>query len=181
MTNKQLVIIPGYRDHGKLYELTRSSWERRGFTVHVRFFGWNEDVLPFGVAHVQLLEFLDSLDGTVYLIGVSAGGVAAINALADRPNIHKVVTVSSPLLPLTSVTNKLLRAAMQHAQEALAHMNPETKAKVLSLHGIYDQIVPVKLSKPTGIRTKRIASVRHVPSVVLTMTIYKRYILRFFR
>lgn len=72
-------------------------WRLRGFRTHVFAFGWEDTASNYHEKQTCLNDYARSLDGDVYLIGASAGGMAALHALAGdngnqghRDNCHAV-------------------------------------------------------------------------------------------
>ncbi len=174
VARKQLIIIPGLGDRGKLYRLFTPLWALYGFDVHTFVFGWDNSEVAFDNALGRLLSYTASLAvGKVYIIGISAGGTAAINALAEQPEIiAQVVTVCTPYARITHLTNKLLNQSINRTIANINSMNPETKAKIFSIHGIYDQVVSTTKSSPNGIAQKTLWSVGHGLTIFMAMTAY---------
>lgn len=81
-----LILIPGLGDRKWLYQLVCPLWRARGFCPHVFTFGWEGAVDNYNYKQNRLNNYIRNLNGDVYLIGASAGGVAALNALAMDNN-----------------------------------------------------------------------------------------------
>lgn len=178
---KQLVIIPGLGDRGWLYYFIKPLWALFGYKVHIFVFGWNEEGVASEEAQNRLNTFIRGLGGKTFLIGVSAGGTAAINALAAYPTaIAKVVTVCTPYQQVPRLRNKLLVQSINRASRNLSRMERKMRARVLSLDGMYDQVVPTTHSKPNDIRSGKVFAVGHGPSIVMCLSIYNRIIREFF-
>ena len=91
-------------------------------------------------------------------------------------DIHNIYGGKQPAeKPLESAT---YRKAFQADIDAM----PDTlRQRLLSVHAIRDQVVPVNLSQPPGVPSKTIFIVRHVPSIVLGLTLLGFLFVRFFR
>lgn len=178
MARRHLIVIPGLGDRGWLYSLLKPIWRFFGFDAKIFVFGWETDV-SFTIASKRLLDYVNTLQGKVSIIGVSAGGTAALNALAARPdNITKVVTVCSPYEQVPHLTNKLLMQSIAKVQQSLTKLD-KTKHKILSVHGTFDPVVPVALSRPKGISVSQIGSRGHGLTILLALTIMSKPVRRF--
>ncbi len=147
-------------------------WRALGYETHVHRFGWNGAESELPQQQDQLLARVDALlPGPVLVIGMSAGGTAAVNALSHRPHIARVVTIASPLRPKDRPTRPLLAASIREADGFLTTADAETKQKVRSVHGFYDHRVPVSKSRPEGIRTLRLPTIGHGPTIFMALTV----------
>jgi pimeloyl-ACP methyl ester carboxylesterase len=107
----------------------------------------------------------------VSVIGMSAGGTAAVNLLAHRPRIRRVATIASPLRPKDRPTKPLLEASIEDADYFLANTDAVVRRKVRSIHGLYDRRVPVRKSRPAGVRTYPLPTVGHDFTIFMALTI----------
>ena len=174
-----LIIIPGLGDWTSAYALVAIYWKLLGYDVHIFSFEWDNRAEDFDTAFHRLLHFIDKYHmSSVNIIGSSAGGTAAINALTSRPRIvNKVVTVATPYTHLSHLTNTKLKVSL----DRLEHARLTTfETRILSIHGLHDQTVPVIKSQPRGVETQKIFVVRHIVIIALALTIYSRYIRHFF-
>lgn len=153
-----------------------------GFTPHVYVFGWNSaDPASYRQRIEALNTAITSIEGEVYLLGVSAGGSAALNSFAMLPEkIAKTVVLCSPLSSFSSRVNPLLKVSLQHTEELLATMPTAQKNRLLSVHALFDQVVPLRLSTPAGVKHKALPSALHTVTIFLGLTVFAKVILRFF-
>ncbi len=159
-TKKQLVIIPGLGDRGWLYRFIKPLWSLFGYEVHIFVFGWNDEHANFKEAQNRLDTFVKSLGDKVYLIGVSAGGTAAVNTLANHSSsITKLTTVCTPYLQVSELKNELLAQSINQTTDSLTRMSKKTKAKIFSIHSLHDQVVPIQYSQPEGVQRKSLLAV----------------------
>jgi len=186
MTNRrQLILIPGVGDDHWVYHAGARIFGIFGFEVHIHVFGWDSaDPASYERRMRDIDDFVRSLsvDGPVYLLGVSAGGPVAVSELAKySPGIVKVATLCSPLSAFSYRVNPLLEVAIQDVESVLSSMSDADKLKILSVRALVDNVVPVRLSQPAGIRTAIVPSFIHAVSIFLGQTIGSYPILRFFK
>lgn len=181
MSKRRLIIIPGIGDRGRLYSLITPIWRWLGFDVHIFVFHWGDKHLAFDDALNGLLTFIDKFDSDrVYIIGTSAGGTAAINALSVRPQkIDKVVTVCTPHSVSPYLRKKLLIDSINIMNTGIMNMSNQQKTRILSMYGFCDPIVPYAKSKPVGINIKRVLFVGHGLPIFVSLTAYGASIRRF--
>lgn len=177
-----LVLVPGIGDDYDIYQTFAKRWARLGFEVHIISFGWIDRTVSFTAKLEVFLRKLDALHSRqIHLIGISAGGTAAIAALAERDYIAKVITVCSPLIRMDNLDNPLLQDGIMHTERYLKVLDEDKKARILSTFGVYDQTVMTKLSRPSGVRQARIFMVFHAPAIFVALTLQARSLARFFR
>lgn len=130
----------------------------------------------FAPKFVRFLAFLDSFDpgDELYLIGVSAGGTAAINALSARPHIKKVVAVASPFQVRHNHYNPTIITSIIKARQVFASFDEATKSKICTVTGWYGGRVPSAHSLLSGIRNLRIFAFGHTAIIVITLLGRKR-------
>lgn len=167
-----VVIIPGIGDHTPVYDTFAWVWRRLGYETHVLAFGWSNYYADITTKTRDFMHKLDSIAGKeqVSLIGISAGGTAAVHAFANRESIARVITVSSPFADFEDLQNRLLADSIAAVRRDLESMDAEDKANILSVFGLYDQTVPTHMSCPEGVRTKRIWTLWHAPTIFIALT-----------
>ena len=180
---KHLLIIPGIGDDHPVYHKGVRVFRMFGFAAEVYVFGWDSgDPGSYESRMAKLVEYVSKLDGEVYLLGVSAGGSAAVNCFAAlRSNVQKVVTLCSPLAAFSSRINSLLAVSIDHTEDAIRTMAAEQRQQILSLHAIFDPVVPTRLSKPVGIHARTLPSVLHPKTIFLGLTVFAGISSRFFK
>ncbi len=180
---KHLIIIPGIGDDHPVYHKGARVFDMFGFTSRVHVFGWDSaNPSSYSDRIAQLNATISSLDGEVYLLGVSAGGSAAVNSFAMLPSkVLKTVTLCSPLMAFSSRVNPLLAFSIEQTEQHLAEMARETKDRLLSVHALYDPVVATRLSKPEGIKTICLPTILHGVTIFLGLTIFAGRISHFFK
>jgi pimeloyl-ACP methyl ester carboxylesterase len=179
---KQLIFISGVGDsRRRFYDFLVRQWAGSGFVPHAYVFGWADLTTNFDSKFQNLLEFLDQFPNgdALYLVGISAGGTAAVNALAARPNIEKVVTVCSPFRVQTRHWNPALVSSIQNAQKAFEHFSPEIKSKLATIVGLRDNVVTADSSRLPEVRRGRAFGFNHASCIFFATVITKRQLRRF--
>lgn len=181
MIKKQLIIIPGLGNRVWLYDFIKPIWALLGFDVYIFNSHWGDSRLVFKDVFNRLLRFINDLNSKeVYIIGVSAGGTMAVNALVDCPNsIIKIVTVCTPYKLLSNQKNKLLVNSIKKLVNNLQRISNDQRSRILSVYGFCDHAVPFIESRPKNIKVKRILSIGHVFSIIIALTLYSVMIKRF--
>jgi pimeloyl-ACP methyl ester carboxylesterase len=150
--------------------------------VSICCFGWEGSPLELDVRQERLLQHLDAIpEEDVYVIGASAGGVAAMNLLQARPHIRKVVAIASPLRPKDLSTKGLLVEAFKQCDSFLINADDRTRRKILSVHGYWDNRVPVEFSSRPGIQSIGIGTIGHGSTILAGLTIRHEILSRFMR
>lgn len=171
MNKRQLIIIPGLGDRGNVYKLIAPLWSALGYNVHIFVFGWEDSRLDFKHAMQRLDKYIDDI-GECSIIGVSAGGTAAVHALLNHPGVVKrIITVCSPYNPAPHHPNPRLRASLDRLKTTLPSVPSNVLARVVSVHALYDGVVAVANSKPHDIRQVRLLSVGHAFTIGVALTV----------
>ena len=168
----QLIIIPGLGDRAWLYRGLVPLWALRGFKVRIMAFGWNNDN-PYAEKKSRLLACIEEADAPVCIIGASAGGTAAVNALVAKPaKVAWVITVATPYSYLSGIDNQPLRESIAELKMNLRHMNAGMRGRIVSVHGKKDMTVPPRASQPPHIRHQRLNATGHGAVIFLALTVY---------
>ena len=182
MAQPHILFIPGLGDRVWLYQLAAPLWQVFGYATHVHRFGWNDGSRSLGEKQAELIRYVDDLPADrLYVIGMSAGGTAAVNLLMQRPTIRKVITIASPLRTKDSPTNGFLMGSIGQVEATLPTASEKLRKKIVSVHGSYDSRVPVPKSQPRGIQTMRLPTVGHGLTIALALTVYGGAIRRLLR
>lgn len=170
-----LVIIPGIGDDLKIYQTFAKRWRSLGYEVYVISFGWFEHRAVLTAKFENFLEKFDEIKNkNIYVVGVSAGGPAAIQLLAERPHIRKVITICSPLDTMPYLRNPLLAASIDRARDLLRQFTKEQKNRILSVFALHDPVVHIRLSQPEGIETLRLPIILHPVAIYVALMFYAR-------
>ena len=137
-----LILIPDLGDRKWLYQLVCPLWRARGFCPHVFAFGWEDAANDYHKKQNRLHDYIRNLEGDVYLIGASAGGVAALNALAmdNNDRIKGIATIATPYVYRQRLKNETLARAISELASNLPNMQAKL-ARIASFYSIHDQVV----------------------------------------
>ena len=138
-----LILIPGLGDRKWLYQLFCPLWRTRGFCPHVFAFGWEDAASNYHDKQNRLNNYIRDLNGDVYIIGASAGGMAALNALAmdNNDRIKGVVTIATPYVYRQRLKNETLARAISELASNLPSMQAKF-TRITSFYSTRDQVVP---------------------------------------
>ena len=149
MSAPNLILIPGLGDRKWLYKLVCPVWRAHGFRVHVFTFGWEDAASNYHDKQNRLNNYIRDLNGDVYIIGASAGGVAAVSALVmiDDDKVKGVTTIATPYVYRRRLKNETLARAIDELSNNLPAMQAKL-VRVTSFYGMRDQVVPPIDSQP---------------------------------
>lgn len=186
-----LIYIPGIGDHriGPQKTIIRS-WQVFGVRTYVYPVGW-ADGKPFGPKLDKLLVQIDRLaaaGGLVSLVGVSAGAGAALNAYARRrQTVNGVVCICGKVQNRQNINpgyfkrNPSFKDSMDMLPASLSNLNATDRARILSIHPIFDELVPVRDTKIAGARSKTVPVAGHIIGIAYTLTIGSRAVVNFLK
>lgn len=178
-----IILIPGLGDRNWLYQLVCPLWRARGFRPHVFTFGWEDPTSNYHDKQNRLNNYIRNLNGDVYIIGASAGGVAALSALVvDNGKIKGVATIATPYIYRQRLKNEILARAIDELFNNLPAI--QTKPEhVTSFYGMRDQVVPPIDSQPNDsgladINYQQLPTFGHGLTIATGLTIFGRRITR---
>jgi len=146
-------------------------------------FGWANYYADIGTKTRDFLHRFDTVTEKrkTYIIGISAGGTAAIHVYANRPYVQRVIAVSTPFADFEKLENRLLAISIITARQDLEKFDTDEKANILSVYGLYDGTVPTKMSRLEGVSAKRLWTIRHALIIFIAMTLKAPSLRRFLR
>jgi pimeloyl-ACP methyl ester carboxylesterase len=167
---KHLIIIPGLGDMHWVFRIAAPLFALQGFRVHISLVGWSNTEEAYPEKVEALTDLIDSLDGDISILGVSAGGIMAVIGLAARENmIGKVVTLCSPYVYRFDHEGELLGGALKDQAGLLPTLHGRY-TDVTSFHGMYDPVVRVAYSRYPDIRSRLLPMILHGPTIFLGLT-----------
>lgn len=135
----------------------------------------NEDV--FAPNYARLLQAVRNLK-SVYIVGASAGGTAALLALADEPkHIQKIAIIASPVTHISGTQNLSLAAAFKKLKQTNVHA---VAGRVFSVYGTTDALVKIHKSQLPGARQLQINSGSHGQAIMRGLTRFSGKMCSFF-
>jgi pimeloyl-ACP methyl ester carboxylesterase len=177
----RIIFISGVGDRKRwFYDLVAWRWKLLGFRTSAFIFGWDSHRSDFETQFAKLLDFIDKFpDDKICLVGISAGGTAAFNALIARPEcIAKVAMVSSPFQKHT-YTHRMLLESIRRANDSFEKLNFDVKPRLLAVTGHRDQTVPPALSLLREVERKYVLGFTHGASIVMATLIQTGALRRF--
>lgn len=186
-----VIYLPGLgdrRSHGQRAIL--KLWKIYGLNVHYHKIGW-ADKEPYEPKKQRTLDLIDSLTRSgnkVALIGTSAGASAALNAYSERiDKVSSVVCICGKIQNPQTVgepyfkENPAFRDSLFSLSKSLSILTTKDRAKVLSIHPLRDETVPVLDTIVEGAKEGRIPTVGHIFSIFYALTFGSRHIAKFIR
>lgn len=183
MSAPNLILIPGLGDRKWLYKLVYPLWRARGFRPHVFTFGWEDPTSNYHDKQNRLNNYIRNLNGDVYIIGASAGGVAALNTLVvDNGKIKGVATIATPYIYRQRLKNEILARAIDELFNNLPAIQTKP-VRVTSFYGVRDQVVPPIDSQPNDseladVNYQQLPTFGHGLTIAAGLTIFGRRITR---
>ncbi|MDQ3123454.1 MAG: hypothetical protein M3Q14_02120 [bacterium] len=148
-----VIYIPGLGDHHSYGQnIAIQLWRFYGIRPVYFPLIWNNKE-SFAVKLERLIKKVDklkTLGSSVSLVGVSAGASAVINAYAASKSIDTVISISGKINHPETIgksafdTNPDFEESMAMLAISLAKIAPRERKKILSIHPVKDQTVPIK-------------------------------------
>ena len=181
MSAPNLILIPGLGDRKWLYKLVCPLWRARGFRPHVFTFGWEDPTSNYHDKQNRLNNYIRNLNGDVYIIGASAGGMAALSALVvDDGKIKGVATIATPYIYRQRLKNEILARAINELFNNLPAIQTKP-VRVTSFYGMRDQVVSPIDSQPndselTDVNYQQLPTFGHGLTIAAGLTMFGRRI-----
>jgi pimeloyl-ACP methyl ester carboxylesterase len=186
-----VIYLPGIGDHKPYFQPQLISlWRLFGVKAVYHPVIWRDNE-PFEHKLEKITAHIDQLHANgkrVSLVGVSAGATAAFNAYMARPQkVASVVYVCGKLHRPESVgqiyyqKNPAFKESLIKVQSGISNLKAADTKKMLSLHPIYDETVPIQDTVLPSVRSKKMLAYWHIPSIFIGITFYGRTICKFVR
>ena len=185
-TRKQhhIVYIPGLGDtKTRGQRLAVRLWRTYGVYGHCHPVIWNS-AESFDKKLKDLLSEIDELLAKGYvvsLMGASAGASMALHAYAERKqDMIGVALVCGELAEAKTINasyfegNPAFQTSMERLPKTLASLSFDDRQRIISIHPLYDETVPVADTRLDGARMRTVMSFGHATTIgfVLTMDAY---------
>lgn len=191
---ENLLIIPGFADDVKYTKFQTRNWEKKyNIKPHVVAFVWNGDSDKFPGRLKKMEEYVDDFikeNNNVSVLGISAGGSAAINLFSKRKDkIKRAVAVCGRLHDpnlrdmwyLKAKNLGVFEESVKLCEKNINQFSKDDNKKILTIRPFYDDIVPVRTMTIEGANNKRVFAIQHMISIYLSMTWYSRTIADFLK
>ena len=189
-----VIIVTGIGEMSRGLELITRHWRKADLNPVVHSIGWGDLEIGFDIKLKKLLVVIDSFvkrGDQISLVGVSAGGSAALNAFAERRKIiHRVVSVCGRLrvgsrsgfrsFQKTTAVSPAFAASVILAEENTRTFVDSDKAKILTMRAKYgDELVPPDTAVIEGVTNILIPTPLHTFSIVIGLTFFSKPLLKF--
>jgi predicted peptidase len=121
----------------------------------------------------------------VVIIGESAGGSMAVHMYARRPDdFYKVMTLCGKNIQPEKVDERYymhhpaFRTSMERLNESLAQLTDKQRKRFVSIHPLYDPVVPVRETLIPGCRQVRLLAIGHFTVIILALTVLSPQLVR---
>lgn len=163
----RLYLLPGRGDNYQMFGYAKQLWKRRGYDTIVWRFDYERDDGDFDSRFARLMDHIDQQS---YIVGCSAGGTVAVNALLSCKHVIRVATVASPLTHDRG-RNKVLTASFNNMHRLLKVADRSLLSRLCSYAGKRDLMVPPAISKLEGAHYARLSGWSHNATIALAMTL----------
>jgi predicted esterase len=176
---------PRYKSQGQLLKL----WSIYGIDVQYYPMYW-ADSRSFSTKFEAFLKVLDdqsSRTGNISLIGTSAGASAVINAYAARKHIvDRVVCISGKLNNPQTAANRFdknpsFADSLGMVATSLSTLDETDRKRILSIHPLYDGVVPISDTHIEGAHEGIEPVVGHLASIAYALTVGSHRIANFLK
>ena len=189
----KIIIIPGLGDESIHLRLITRHWKKLGLDAVVYPVGWFDEEKQFTPKLNRLLNLVDGFvkDGyAVSLIGNSAGGSAVLNIFAARKDIiHRVINICGRVRTGTtkgfrSFENRTSKSpafaqSIKMAEEAEKAFTEGDRVKIMTIHPIFDELVPDDTLTISGATNIKIPMIVHSVSIILALTVFSKPLIAF--
>lgn len=177
-----IIYIPGLGDttYPHMQRLMLRTWRIYGVYGHFHLIGWN-NAESFDDKLAGILQEIDDLvkaGHIVSLLGASAGASMALHAFAKRKDkLAGVVLVCGELGSAVDIEpsyyeeNPAFEPSMRRLPAALETLTGDDRLRIMSIHPLYDETVPIKDTQLEGARMFTSVSFGHAVTIVFTLTI----------
>lgn len=190
MKKHHIIIIPGIPSFGFCIKILSFPFYLFGYIPHVVNIRWTDEQDTFHIKLKRLLKVVDSLfeKGNVSLIGLSAGGSMALNALLLRKSkIQKVITICSRWKKLNGELSQGMKKhkAFCESVERIEKDEPSLtlidRSKILTIRALYDEMVNPRVIPFSGATNICFPLLFHGPTIVLSLSLFSYVIFRFMK
>lgn len=180
---RAVLIIPGLGDHTAYIERATRYWPKKyGLQATVHAFPWAGPVDAYEERYGRLLEMVKKLSqtGSIAVIGISAGGSAALNVAGDLPDsVSCVINICGRVREGQQGVWGFRSFPLHWRSVAAVDFDKFDTSKVLTLRPLYDESVPTENVSIEGARNQRVCIVGHVPAIFWCLYLKRRTIARF--
>jgi len=176
-----IIYIPGLGD--------RNDGIRAFFLKYWQIFGVRTQLVPMqwndGASYdekyddvVRAIKAAQAEGFRVSLVGESAGASMAMNVFAKDTSLHRIVSLSgvnshrTPISPHLFAKSPAFEQSVSNLHQSQQRSVVDRKHQISSITALVDATVPVKVNKIKMVRSFRVPSIGHVPTILLCLSIY---------
>jgi dienelactone hydrolase len=185
-----VIYVPGLGDHRSYGQpLVIQLWRIFGLRPHYFPLLWRSDE-AFDLKLQRLIDKIDALSkngSSVSLVGASAGASAVINAYAARPDVSGVVCICGKIQNPDKVdesyfiANPPFKKSIYNVKASLESLGPKGIARIMSIHPLYDTVVPVSETIIPGAVEKEFKTRGHAFTIFYSLIFGSRVIAQFIK
>lgn len=194
--NHFVIIIPGLGDNAKEVRWATSHWRRYGLKPVIHSVGWNDKEADFRPKLERLTGLIDKLSSEgdkVSIVGLSAGGSAAINAyIRRRKKVNKTVSVCGRLIrgnqtgfrsfEKRTASSSAFAQSILLCESGLTNLTNMEKRKIMTVRAMFgDELVPAETAIVKGADNIAVPTAEHVLSIGATLTIFSKPVILFLK
>jgi len=181
-----IIYLSGFgMNYDKLRRRLLGQWHFRGVSVELVAMQWEgEETFEQKLARID--RAIDKEAGKrIVLLGESAGGSMAVHMYARRPgDVYRAVTLCGKNSHPETVgenyyrRSPAFRGSMGQLNKSINALSDEQRRHFVSIHPLYDPVVPVRETLLPGCARVRLPSVGHFFTIVLGLSVLRRVVLR---
>lgn len=190
----QIIIIPGLSDKTEKLKWVTRWWRKENLYPYLYPFGWQDNSTNFETKFNKLVQLIDKLSkqGDVSILGISAGGSAAFNALLKRSKIIKrAVNVCGRLragkhkwrsLDKMASKSRSFKESVLYFQKQETKTPPLLKSRLMTVTPMFgDELVPADTSSLPGAYNIKMPTGEHLLSITMALTLFIKPIIKFIK
>jgi pimeloyl-ACP methyl ester carboxylesterase len=163
-------------------------WRYKNVSIELVPMRW-EGKETFEQKLVRIDRAIDRVNGKrVVIVGESAGGSMAVHIYARRPDdIQRVITICGKNSHPETVgedyfeRSPAFRTTMERLNDATKLLTKNQRHEFVSIHPMYDSVVPVRETMIAGGRCKRLWTIGHGLTIALVLTVLSPLLVRIVR
>lgn len=174
--------------------MATNNWKKLGLIPRVLDLKWRVEEKGVEVKVNKIIDLVDQLtknEDKVSIIGISAGGSAAINAYFQRKTkIYRLINICGRVrkgdgifvsFDLSTKSSPAFRESVLKAEKLIENLKEDDKKKIMTVRPLFDELVPVKTMTIKGAKNIQIPSIEHTLSIYLSLTIFQKKLLGFLK
>lgn len=182
-----LLYISGFGDrYDPARRVLLGRWRFEGVTVELVPMNWTNKGESFETKMARINKAIDAHgDKRVVVMGESAGGSMAVHICASRgADVYRVVTLCGKNTTPQTVSPHLygkypaFKTSMDKLEDSLEKIQPDVRRQFISVHPVYDSIVPVGETLLPGCRELILPGKGHLTVIFRALTLWSGRIVR---